>query len=94
MVNIPTVNEVYENFSAFCKYIVPKLDGKYDWQPFHEYIMERIDFYIHQGYGRLIIEMPPQHGKTLLAGTLLPAYFLAKYPNKKILYATHNGDRA
>lgn len=94
IIKVQDVKNVYNDFESYCKYMVPLINGKYEWASFHKYIMDRIDFYIKQGYGRLIIEMPPQLGKSLIAGTLLPTYYLAKYPNNKILYATYNDNRA
>ena len=39
---------------------------------------------------RLIVSMPPQHGKSLGASVLLPAYLLGGDPNLKIVLASYN----
>ena len=38
---------------------------------------------------RVIINIAPRHGKSEFASYLFPAYFLGRYPNKKIIMATH-----
>ena len=38
---------------------------------------------------RLIINMPPRHTKSEFASYLLPAWFLGKYPEKKIIQTAH-----
>ncbi len=41
---------------------------------------------------RLIINMPPRHTKSEFASFLLPAWFLGRYPNKKIIQTSHTAD--
>ena len=43
---------------------------------------------------RLIINMPPRHTKSEFASYLLPAWFLGKYPGKKIIQASHTAELA
>ena len=43
---------------------------------------------------RLIINMPPRHTKSEFASYLLPAWFLGKYPNKKVIQASHTAELA
>ena len=43
---------------------------------------------------RLIINMPPRHTKSEFASYLLPAWFLGKYPNKKIIQTSHTAELA
>jgi len=38
---------------------------------------------------RVIINIAPRHGKSEFSSYLFPAYFLGKYPNKKIIMGTH-----
>lgn len=41
---------------------------------------------------RLIINMPPRHTKSEFASYLLPAWFLGKYPNKKVIQTAHTAE--
>jgi predicted phage terminase large subunit-like protein len=43
---------------------------------------------------RLIINMPPRHTKSEFASYLLPAWFLGKYPNKKIIQTSNTAELA
>ena len=43
---------------------------------------------------RLIINMPPRHTKSEFASFLLPAWFLGKYPEKKIIQTAHTAELA
>jgi predicted phage terminase large subunit-like protein len=43
---------------------------------------------------RLIINMPPRHTKSEFASYLLPAWFLGKFPNKKVIQSSNTGELA
>ena len=43
---------------------------------------------------RLIVNMPPRHTKSEFASYLLPAWFLGKFPNKKIIQTSHTAELA
>jgi predicted phage terminase large subunit-like protein len=43
---------------------------------------------------RLIINMPPRHTKSEFASYLLPAWFLGKFPHKKIIQCSHTAELA
>ena len=43
---------------------------------------------------RLIINMPPRHTKSEFASYLLPAWFLGKFPDKKIIQTAHTAELA
>lgn len=43
---------------------------------------------------RLVVSMPPQHGKSLLVSKYFPAWFLGNFPNKKIILASYEAGYA
>jgi len=43
---------------------------------------------------RLIINMPPRHTKSEFASYLLPAWFLGKFPGKKVIQTAHTAELA
>jgi predicted phage terminase large subunit-like protein len=43
---------------------------------------------------RTCVNMPPRHGKSQLISIYFPAWFLGKYPNKKVLMVSHTTDLA
>jgi len=45
---------------------------------------------INIGDAKIIINMPPRHGKTAFCSEWLPLWFLNKYPTKNIMLSTYN----
>jgi hypothetical protein len=41
---------------------------------------------------RVIVNIAPRHGKSELISYLAPAWFLGKFPHKKIIMASHTAD--
>lgn len=39
---------------------------------------------------RLIINMPPRHGKSMLTSEMFPAWFMGRNPHKNIMFSTYN----
>jgi predicted phage terminase large subunit-like protein len=46
------------------------------------------------GKNRLLINMPPRHGKSWIASTLFPVYYLARTPTRQVLATSYNQDLA
>lgn len=46
------------------------------------------------GKGRLIVSMPPRAGKSYTTSMWTPVWFLARYPDKNIILASHEGNFA
>lgn len=49
----------------------------------------RIAEMVAQGGGKLIVEMPPRHGKSTLISKWTPVWFLDLFPHKKVMLATY-----
>jgi len=49
---------------------------------------------VAQGGGKLIVEMPPRHGKSTLISKWVPIWFLDLMPNKRIILATYSASFA
>ncbi len=60
----------------------------------HRIIAKAFEKAVTVGGSRIIINMAPRHGKSIFASYLLPAWFLGRYPNKKIIQASHTGELA
>jgi len=43
---------------------------------------------------RIAVSIPPRHGKSHLISTLFPAWFLGKFPNKKVMMVSNTTDLA
>ncbi len=44
-----------------------------------------------RGIGRLMVFMPPRHGKSLNVSVLFPTWFLGRHPDSRVIVASYNG---
>lgn len=59
---------------------------------FHCLLAAKLEDCIRRKVKRLIINCPPQHGKSLLASVNFPAWALTKFPTLRIFQAGHTAD--
>ena len=74
------------------KTFVTHLKPGYQMTWFHGYICEKLQEFADGKIKKLMILLPPQHGKTELCSRLLPPFILGNDPDKKIAivsYASH-----
>jgi hypothetical protein len=64
----------------------------YDVNWHHEVIAEKLELIAAGELKRLIITMPPRHGKSELASIHFPAWYIGKYPDKEIIAASYSAD--
>ena len=74
------------NLIDFVAYIKPT----YQFKDFHKYIISRLEAFERGEIKKLMIFMPPQHGKSELTSRLFPAYLLGKQPKKKIVISSYS----
>jgi predicted phage terminase large subunit-like protein len=60
----------------------------------HTAIAEKLEAVERGEIDRLMINMPPRHGKSELASRRFPAWFLGQHPDKSIIAASYNSDLA
>ena len=60
----------------------------------HKQMAEAFERVLRGECKRLIINMPPRHTKSEFASVHLPAWFLGRFPEKKIIQATHTSELA
>lgn len=79
-----------EDFMVFVNYVWPSfIHGE------HHVKMARAFERVARGETkRLIINMPPRHTKSEFASYLLPAWFLGKFPSKKVIQTSHTAELA
>jgi predicted phage terminase large subunit-like protein len=62
---------------------------------FHKILCKELDQFLQDVVDkkspRLILEAPPRHGKTELASRRFPSYVLGRYPDMKVIAASHTG---
>ena len=66
----------------------------YDMQWFHKEVCNYLDRLLNGDIKKLMIFIPPQHGKSELSSRRFPAYALGKNPNEKIAVCSYSGDLA
>jgi len=78
------------SFIDFCKYVWPEmLVGEH-----HLKIAEALDRVIAGKCKRLMIAMPPRHGKSQMGSYLFPAYLMGKLPQSKLIVGSHTAELA
>lgn len=70
------------------------MQGNYVPNWHHEVIARELENVASGQCKRLMLFMPPRHGKTELATIKFPAWFLGKHPDKEIICASHTADLA
>ncbi|MBR0331519.1 MAG: phage terminase large subunit [Alistipes sp.] len=75
------------SFADFALEVYPFLEL----QPFHRTYYRILEAFARGRIRRLIVTMPPQHGKSVGATTLLPAYLLGLDPDLRVAIASYSG---
>jgi len=75
---------------AFTRYTFP--DYQVNWH--HAYLSQQLDRFVRGEVRRLIVEMPPRHGKSELVSRRLPAFALGRYPDKRVIISSYSADLA
>lgn len=84
------VERCKENFLPFVKEMWPVfISGRH-----HQIMAEAFERVASGDLKRLIINMPPRHTKSEFASFLFPAWFLGKFPEKKIIQTAHTAELA
>jgi len=84
------VERCKENFLPFVREMWPVfISGRH-----HQIMAEAFERVASGDLKRLIINMPPRHTKSEFASFLFPAWFLGKFPEKKIIQTAHTAELA
>jgi predicted phage terminase large subunit-like protein len=90
LLEMDRVQRCRESFLFFVKQMWPVfISGKH-----HQIMADAFERVANGELKRLIINMPPRHTKSEFASYLLPAWFLGKYPEKKIIQTAHTAELA
>jgi len=85
------------NFLRFCQYVDPRFET-----PAHVELvagkLQEVGKFIESGgkdgISRLMIELPPRHGKSELASRKFPAWLMGKRPDVRVILASYGADLA
>jgi len=90
LLELDRVERCKESYLFFVTQMWPAfISGKH-----HQIMAEAFERVASGQLKRLIINMPPRHTKSEFASYLLPAWFLGKYPEKKIIQTAHTAELA
>jgi len=85
-----SAGQAQKSFMAFVQKVWPSfIHGAH-----HAKMAEAFEKVAEGKIKRLIINMPPRHTKSEFASYLLPAWFLGKFPNKKVIQTSHTAELA
>ena len=87
---LKTKKLAHDKFLAFVKQVWPTFIGGRH----HEKMAAAFERVAEGKSKRLIINMPPRHTKSEFASYLLPAWFLGKFPHKKVIQTSHTAELA
>lgn len=79
-----------DDLLTFCRH----MDPTYIVATHHKKLAELLTQIAYGHKDRIAVSIPPRHGKSHLVSTLFPAWFLGKFPDKKVLMVSHTGDLA
>ncbi|MFI3248021.1 MAG: phage terminase large subunit [Rikenellaceae bacterium] len=88
--NQKTINGQTPLFTEFTKIVSPSIE----FEEFHTIYYQLLEAFAKGRVKKLIVTMPPQHGKSLGATTLLPAYMLGLNPDLRIAIASYSASLA
>lgn len=86
IINAQLMNKARENFLSFVKYT--KRDYEINWH--HRVLAEKLEKFARGEIKRLMVFMPPRHGKSELVSRRLPPYILGRNPKANIISASYN----
>ncbi len=94
-VELPTLDEVREErarrrLTRFTEIVAPEITPA----PHHLLLAEKLEAVERGDCRRLMIFMPPGHGKSWWGSVWFPAWFLGRHPTRKLITASHTADLA
>ena len=79
-----------DDFLTFIKHVYPG----YKVGPHHAKLARIFEEVANGKKKRVIVNIAPRHGKSEMISYLAPAWFLGKYPEKKVIMSSHTADLA
>jgi predicted phage terminase large subunit-like protein len=90
LAQITARDQATSSFLDFCRYVWPEMIvGAH-----HKKIAAALDRVVSGECKRLMIAMPPRHGKSQMGSYLFPAYLMGKKPDSKLIVGSHTAELA
>lgn len=87
------LSDVSPDHAAFCRLraFAKAMNPAFDTTPSHIKVIANALQKVERGeIKRLMIFLPPRHGKSMLTSEMFPAWYLGRNPDKQIIFATYN----
>jgi predicted phage terminase large subunit-like protein len=73
---------------------IKKVFPNYKFYKFHATVIQQLQSVLDDGCKRIILQVPPRHGKSLLASQLLPAAYLLAHPDRYVGISSYSAELA
>ena len=73
---------------SFCRY----MDAGFKAPPHIRLVAAKLEAVAAGKVKRLIVSLPPRHGKSWLISRFFPSWYMGKYPGRQLLNCSHGGD--
>ena len=78
----------HTDFIAFSRHVRPDIIiGRH-----HRLMAQKFEAIARGEIKRLMIFMPPGHTKSLFGSILLPAWFIGRWPSKRVMHVSHTAE--
>ena len=91
------VQDAHDDLLSFTRLMMPVPDhiddpdhSRYDAQKFHRVMCAALEEVEAGTIKRLIISLPPRHGKTQVASKMFPAWYVGRRPHDSLIFGTYN----
>jgi len=91
--------EAQDSLLAFAHKVAPVLQietepKRFMVGPHHRQLAKLMDAVARGEKKRILISVAPRMGKSLMSSYLFPAWYMGKFPNRRVIMASHTGDMA
>jgi predicted phage terminase large subunit-like protein len=86
--------KAYEGNKIILWKFIKKVYPRYKFYKFHATVIQQLQRVIDGECNRLILQVPPRHGKSLLASQLLPAAYLLAHPDRYVGISSYSAELA
>ena len=79
------------DYTAYCRYVHR---GNWVPGPHHLLISDKLQAVMRGEIKRLMVWMPPRHGKSMQITETLPSYYLGRHPDNQVICVSYGADLA
>jgi predicted phage terminase large subunit-like protein len=89
-----TLRAVEQVRGSLTKFAKVMRRGRIDLAPLHKRLIETLEGVESGKHDRVMVFMPPRHGKSLLSSEMMPAWYLGRHPDRSIIAASYSAELA